>query len=220
VTGAPRNRAWVAVGIVLSAAFALLAHAAIIDGVPPMIGAALSLVPLTLLLAWALRRAPRRGLAVLAFAAAAIGLALGWRALEQHFTDLLFIEHAGVNLVLGVVFGRTLLAGREPLCTRFARLVHGDITVQAERYSRGVTIAWAAFFAAMFTLSCALYVTEQRAAWSMLANFVNPALVVALFVVEYALRLRMLPEQPPIGVLGGLRAFTRHFARAHAESSR
>ena len=220
MTGAPRNRAWVAVGIVLSAAFALLAHAAIVDGVPPMVGAALSLVPITLLVAWALRRAPRRGLAALAIAAAAIALALGWRALEQHFTDLLFVEHAGVNLALGVLFGRTLLAGREPLCTRFARLVHGSITAQAERYSRGVTIAWTVFFAAMFTTSCALYLTEQRAAWSMLANFVTPALVVTMFVVEYAVRLRMLPEQPPIGILGGVRVFTRHFQRPHVESPR
>jgi len=220
VTGAPRNRAWVAVGIALSAAFALLAHAAIVDGVPPMVGAALSLVPLTLLLAWAVRRAPRRGLAAAAIAAAAVALALGWHALEQHFTDVLFIEHAGGNLVLGWVFGRTLLAGREPLCTSFSRLVHGTITPRAERYSHGVTVAWTVFFAAMFTASCALYLGGQRAAWSLLANFLTPALVVAMFVGEYTMRLRMLPEQPPIGVLGGLRAFARHFARAHVESPR
>ncbi len=218
MTGAPRNRAWVAVGIVLSAAFALFAHAAIVEGVPPRVGAALSLVPVALLLAWAMRRTPRRGLVAIAIAAAAVALALGWRALEQHFTDLLFIEHAGVNLGFGVLFGRTLLAGREPLCTSFARLVHGHLTAQHERYSRGVTIAWTAFFATIFTASCALYLTEQRAAWSLLANFVAPALVVAMFVVEYAVRLRMLPDQPPIGVLGGLRAFTRHFA--HVESPR
>jgi uncharacterized membrane protein len=220
VTGAPRNRAWVAVGIALSAAFALLAHAAIVDSVSPTVGAALSLVPMTLLLAWAVRRAPRRGLAAGAIAVGAVGLALGWRELERHFTDVLFIEHAGVNLILGIVFGRTLVGGREALCTRFARLAHGTITPRAERYSRGVTIAWTAFFAAMFTVSCALYLAEQRAAWSMLANFLNPALVVAMFVVEYAVRLRMLPDQPPIGILGSVRVFTRHFERAHVESPR
>jgi uncharacterized membrane protein len=218
VTGAPRNRAWVAVGVVLSAAFALLAHAAIVEGVPPGIGAALSLVPLTLLLAWSVRRSPRRGLA--GAAAAALALLVGWHVLEQHFTDLLFVEHAGINLMLCILFGRTLLGGREALCTTFARLVHGTLTPRSERYSRGVTIAWTSFFATMFTASCVLYLAEQRAAWSMLANFVNPALVVTLFVVEYAVRLRALPEQPPIGILGGVRAFTRHFDRAHLESPR
>jgi uncharacterized membrane protein len=222
VTGALRNRAWVAVGVALSAAFALLAHAAIVDGVPPTVGAALSLVPMTFLLVLLVRRAPHRGLAAVAVAVAVgvIGLVLGWRELERHFTDLLFIEHAGMNLLLGILFGRTLVAGQEPLCTRFARIAHGSLTPRGERYSRGVTVAWTLFFAGMFTTSCVLYLTDQRAAWSMLANFLTPALVAAMFVVEYAVRLRMLPEQPPIGILGGVRVFTRHMGRAHVESPR
>jgi uncharacterized membrane protein len=122
--------------------------------------------------------------------------------------------------VLGWVFGRTLLAGREPLCTSFSRLVHGTITPQAERYSHGVTVAWTVFFAAMFTASCVLYLGGQRAAWSLLANFLTPALVVAMFVVEYAMRLRMLPEQPPIGVLGGIAGVRAPLPRAHVESPR
>ena len=53
---------------------------------------------------------------------------LGWPLLEQHFPSMFFVEHAGANLVLAIVFGRTLArGGREALCTRFARLLHGEI---------------------------------------------------------------------------------------------
>ena len=220
MTAAPRNRPWVALGIVLSAAFALLAHAAIVDGVPRSVGAALSLVPLVLLALLAARRARHRAAVAGTIALAAAALWLGWGGLELHFTDLFFLEHAGANLLLGVIFGRTLAAGREPLCARFARLVHGSLTPEVERYARGVTVAWTAFFVAIFALSCVLYLGNFRAAWSLLANFVTPALVVAMFVVEYAVRLRMLPNHERVGIMGGVRAFSRHFAQARFETPR
>jgi hypothetical protein len=114
------------------------------------VGAACPSFPLTLLLAWACA-APAARLAAAAIASPRSPSRSAGTPLEQHFTDVLFIEHAGGNLVLAWVFGRTLLAGREPLCTSFSRLVHGTITPQAERYSHGVTVAWTVFFAAMFT---------------------------------------------------------------------
>jgi uncharacterized membrane protein len=220
VTGAPRNRAWVALGILLSVGFAILAHAAIVDGVPPAVGATLSLVPLSLLAFWAARRSRHRAAVVAAIALAAVALGLGWRELERHFSDLFFIEHAGANLALAVVFGRTLAAGHDPLCTRFARLVHDHLPPEVVAYSRQVTVAWTAFFALMFVVSCALYLGNLRPAWSLLANMINPLLIVAMFVVEYAVRVRVLPHWERVGILGGVRAFSRHFGQARLETPR
>jgi len=76
------------------------------------------------------------------------------------------------------------------------------------------------FFASMFTLSCALYLGGLHAAWSLLANFLNAILVVALFVVEYAVRHRVLPNWERAGILGGVRAFSRHFGQARPEAQR
>ena len=157
MTGAARNRAWVAVGIALSAAFALLAHAAIVNGVPPISAprSARSGHPPS---AWALRRAPRPG-----FAASRCGhgdrVGLGWHALEQHFTDLLRRARRREPRAGRGVRAHPL-AGGEPSCTRCApgaRRHH-----RARRaHLRGVTIA-CAFFAAMFTPR-ARFLTEQRA---------------------------------------------------------
>lgn len=220
MTAAAGNRAWVVLGILLSAAFAVLAHAALVDGVPRSVGAALSLVPLALVAAWVVRRARHRALALGLSALGALALVLAWGGLERHFPDVFFLEHAGTNLALGFLFGRTLAAGREPLCTRFARLVHGELPPEVERYSRQVTVAWTAFFGALFTLSCALYLGGLREAWSLLANFLTAALVVAMFGIEYAVRLRMLPNWNHAGVMGGVRAFSRHFAEPRAEARR
>jgi uncharacterized membrane protein len=83
-------------------------------------------------------------------------------------------------------------------------------------YTRRITVAWAAFFAAMCTASCILYLTGFREAWSVLANILTPALIAVLFVVEYAVRRWALPHHDSGGILAGVRAFRRHMAGSHA----
>ncbi len=208
---APRSRAWVALAVLLSAGFALLAHFAIVDELTPTVGALLSLIPVTALALYAVRRSRHRAAALVAILAFGALLWMGWGTLQRHFPDLFFVEHAGANLVLAFVFGRTLFGGREALCTRFARLLHGTLPVEVERYSRRVTAAWTIFFATLFALSCTLYFGGFLAAWSVLANILSPILIVAMFMVEYAIRHRVLPQWERVGLLGGIRAFSRHF---------
>src|SRR5690606_14295161 len=200
----------------LPAASALGARAAIVDGVPPAVGAALSLVPAAIIVLALVRRSRRPLVGLAAIAAAAIALLLGWEQLEAHFPDVFFVQHAGINLALAILFGRTLAAGREPLVARFARLIHGELPPEVERYTRGVTIAWTVFFLALFTTSCALYFGGFLAAWSLLANLLSPILIAAMFVVEYGVRHRALPNWERVGILGGVRAFSRHFASSRA----
>jgi uncharacterized membrane protein len=220
VTPSGRRGSWTAVVVVLSVGFAVLAHAAIIDGVPPAVGAVLSLVPVGFFLLWLVRRSGRPVLGFAAVAAAAAALFFGWETLEAHFPDLFFVEHAGINLLLAIVFGRTLLGAREPLVSAFARIIHGAIPPEVERYTRKVTAAWTLFFASLFATSCALYVGGFLGAWSLLANILSPVLIAAMFVVEYAVRLRALPNWERVGILGGIRAFSRHFGAARFEAPR
>lgn len=216
MTPGVRPRLGVALAVVLSIAFAVLAHGALVQALPPAVGAALSLVPVSLLLWWALGRNRLRFAALLLLAAAAAALWFGWEQFERYFPNLFFVEHAGANLLLAVIFGRTLAAGREPLCTRFARLMHEHLPPEVERYTRQVTIAWTAFFVALFALSCALYFAGFLSAWSYLVNFLSPLLIGAMFAVEYVVRHRVLPDWERIGVLGGIRAFSRHFQAQRA----
>ena len=208
------SRAFIAVGIALSAAFAVLAHAALVEGVSPAVGASLSVLPLALLALWAVRRSRHPEAIAVAVLAAGLAVWIGWGRLERHFPDVLFVEHAATHLFLAALFGRTLAGGREPLITTFARLVHGNLPPEVVRYTRSVTIAWTLLFAGLFTASCALYLAGERAAWSMLANFATPIAVGAMFAIEYVVRHRVLPNWERVGILGGVRAFTRHFSQA------
>lgn len=220
MTGSGVRGAGLALGIALPVGFALLAHAAIIEGVPPAVGAALSLVPLALLASWAARRSHHRIGVIAAIVAVALAFAFGWKELERHFPDLFFVEHAGANLVLAFVFGRTLAPGREPLVTRFALIIHGSLPPEVAGYTRKVTIAWTVFFATLCAVSSALYLGRFVEAWSVLANILSPFLVGGMFVAEYMVRLRALPHWEQVGIIDGVRAFSRHFGRAPLESPR
>ena len=137
---------------------------------------------------WAIPAA--RAPVLLAMASAAVAVWLGWSLLEANFTHLFFLEHAGANLILGLIFGRTLVGNSEPLCTRFARLIHGSLLPDVALYTRRVTLAWTIFFFMLFAVSCALYLGGFLEAWSILANIASPLLVATMFAVEYAVRLR------------------------------
>ncbi len=208
MTSGPRSRAGLA--LALSAAFAIAAHYAIVQGLGPA-GAALSLIPVVLLAAWLARRPGRRILVLATAALVAFLLWLGWGTFERNFPGLFFIEHAGAMLALAIVFGRSLAGERDSLCTRLARLLHVTLPPDVERYTRKVTVAWTLFFTSLFVLSCALYLGGFLAAWSLLANLITPILIAAMFVGEYVVRHRALPDWERVGVLGGIRAFSRHF---------
>jgi uncharacterized membrane protein len=220
VTGERRSRPFRAVLVVLFLAGAVLAHFTIVDRFSPALGAALSLVPLSFLALWAARRSPHRAWTAAAVVLVAIALWAGWGMLERRFASVFFLEHAGGNALLAVVFGRTLAAGREPLCTRFARILHPTLPPEVQAYTRGITLAWTIFFAALASLSAALYLGGFLTAWSVLATMASPILVGLMFVVEYAVRLRALPNWERVGLLGGIRAFSRHFAAAPLETPR
>lgn len=220
MTSGERTRASVSIAVAVSIAFALLAHFAIIDGLTPTVGALLSLLPVAILGFWATRRARHREFVLVGAGAIAIALWFGWGTVERNFPSIFFIEHAGTNLVLAILFGRTLVGSREPLCTRFARMLHGTLPPEVIRYTRQVTVAWTVFFLTLFSLSCILYLGKFVTAWSVLANIASPILVGLMFLVEYAVRHRVLPHWERIGILGSIRAFSRHFGTAQVEAPR
>ncbi|MEP6657675.1 MAG: hypothetical protein ABJC33_10600 [Betaproteobacteria bacterium] len=215
-----RRHSVVALLVLLLIGCAMLAHYAIAVAKSPTLGALLSLVPVSGVGVAAASRARHRAPVLLAMASAAVAVWLGWSLLEANFTHLFFLEHAGANLILGLIFGRTLVGNSEPLCTRFARLIHGSLLPDVALYTRRVTLAWTIFFFMLFAVSCALYLGGFLEAWSILANIVSPLLVVTMFAAEYAMRLRALPNQTRVGILVGVRAFRHHFKAAPVEAPR
>jgi len=142
-----------------------------------------------------------------------IALWAGWSVLENHFGLVYWLQHVGMQLILFMTFGRTLIAGRQPLCTRFAEAVHGPVTPQREIYTRQVTVAWTLFFVAMALVSTLLFFLAPLAIWSVFANFLTLPLVALMFIAEYWVRRRVLPDMRHTRILDAVRAFRNTPAR-------
>jgi len=130
-----------------------------------------------------------------------------WGVLERNFSWVYFLQHAGTYAMLAAMFGVTLARGRQPLCTRFAEVVHGSLTPEEVHYSRQVTLAWTLFLLAISLVSSALFFLVSIEVWSVFANFLSFPLILLMFVVEYGVRRRKLPHQKKHSIMDGMRAY-------------
>ena len=188
-------------------AYPLLAHYTNKTAHDGNLGALVAIAPVVLIalaLAW---RSPRRFIMLGMLVLSCIALWAGWSALENHFGLVYWLQHVGMQLILFMTFGRTLIAGRQPLCTRFARAVHAVVTPQHEIYTRQVTIAWTLFFAAMALTSTLLFFLAPLASWSIFANFLTLPLIALMFIAEYWVRRWVLPDIQNAHILDAVRAF-------------
>jgi uncharacterized membrane protein len=146
----------------------------------------------------------------------ALGLAVTlwqWGWLEDHVDAVYLIQHAGMHAVLGIWFGGSLLAARNgtglALISRLATRLHGPLPEPILRYTIVVTGVWTGYFLLMAATSCALFVFGSLHAWSILANLVTLPLTVAIFIVEYLVRLRLHPDFEHVSIIEGVRAFMK-----------
>lgn len=167
---------------------------------------------ISLVLAW---RLPRRIVMLGVLSLACVALWMIWPALEKYYGLVYWIQHVGMQLILLMTFGRTLFAGRQPLCTRFAEAVHPPLTLQHEVYARQVTIAWTLFFAAMALISSLLFFLAPLAMWSVFANFLTLPLVASMFIAEYWVRRWIFPDMQRAHILDAVRAFRASSARPY-----
>ena len=161
--------------------------------------------PLTvgLLLLWRAHLAA----AVLGAAAAAVLLRHYWPVLERSFTWVYLLQEGGLYSVLAASFGQSLFGGRVALCTQIADKVHGPLTPQELRYTRRVTAAWTLFFVLITAATLSLYLFAPLRIWSLFANFCVLPLIGLMFVAEYAVRRRVLPQVPRGGILAAVRVY-------------
>lgn len=177
------------------------------------LGALVSIAPvvaIALLLSW---KSSRRLFMLGMLALSCVALMAGWSALQLHFGLVYWLQHVSLQLLLLMTFARTLIAGRQPLCTRFAEAVHAPLTAKHEVYARHVTIAWTLFFAAMALASTLLFFLAPLATWSVFANFLTLPLVALMFIAEYRVRRYVLPEMQNMHILDAVRAFRNTPAR-------
>lgn len=202
-------------GALLIILYAVLVHHVNASGQATALGAVLVLLPfIGIGMTLALNAGSR--LAGLSILIATIAAAWWQWALIKHNTGLIFwMQDVSLMMMLLLTFGRTLLAGSVPLCVQFAKVLHGELSPDHERYARQVTVAWTLFFAIMIMISSLLFFLAPLVIWSFFVNFLTLPLVGLMFVVELMVRRRVLAYLPPSHLLDAVRAYLNRSARMH-----
>jgi uncharacterized membrane protein len=181
--------------------------------------AAVGVLPIAVAALMALWRLPRwavRGAGVLALGAL---LAWLWPRLRHNVALLYYIQHLGIHIALGVLFGKSLLGPGDALITRMARRIFGDdLSERKLRYTRGATLAWTVFFFVNALISTGLFIWAPPAIWSIHANVLTGPLIGLMFLGEHLVRLRVLPPHERPGLADIRRAYQRESARRSAGS--
>lgn len=116
------------------------------------------------------------------------------------------LSHAGFFAALGLGLGATLRGpGPDPI-TQLAQRLDPSWRPEMAAYTRGVAIAWTAFFLGQCVISGLLAAFAPRDVWSLFVNVLDLPLVAAMFVGEYLLRRHRFPAHPHIGFMGVVRA--------------
>ncbi len=119
---------------------------------------------------------------------------------------MLFLPPILINLLLCFLFARTLSAGSTPLISAFARVAHGhELDEVTQRYTRAVTQLWVYVFMLLALLSFLLALFTPLEVWSLFTNFINYMLVLAVFFIEYQVRIRHLSHLDHPGFIGFMR---------------
>lgn len=193
--------------------YPVLAHYTLMNVQNGTAGAGVAVAPVFVVgLVFAWKSSPR-WLWLCLFMLAGLAGAAGWTLLEHHFGMVYWMQDAGMQCVLFMAFGRTLFGARKPLCTQFAEMAHGSITLQHAHYARKVTWAWSAFFGLMATISTLLFFLAPLTVWSVFANFLTLPLIALMFIVEFGVRRRVLPKRSNGHILDSLRLWRDHSNR-------
>jgi uncharacterized membrane protein len=202
-----RRRLQLAAIIAFAVAYAGLSHYGNSVAKTHDLGVGLALGPVLtvgLLLLW---RGTHLWVALLAAAAGAVVLRLYWPVLERNFSLVYLLQEGGFYSLMAASFGGSLLGDRVALCTQLADQVHGPLTPQEVLYTRRVTAAWALFFLLITAATLILFLFAPLRLWSLFANFCVLPLIGLMFVAEYAVRQRVLPQVPRRGILAAVRVY-------------
>jgi uncharacterized membrane protein len=194
---------------VAAVVYAVLAHLSNSQPSARGLGVVLAIGPLLLvplLISWNSRfRLP----CLLACALACWFVQRHWSFLAGQVSLIYLLQQGGAYAGVGALFARSLLPGQTPLCTHWAALVHGPLSPALLRYTRRVTAAWVVFFAMLTAALILLYALAPLGVWSAFANFCAFPLVIAMFVGEYLVRGRVLPDMRHAGIMAGARLYLR-----------
>lgn len=195
--------------------YALLVHHVNASGQATALGVLLVIVPFIGIGITLALNARSRWIGVLLLVGTIVVAWWQWALIKNNTGLIFWMQDVSLMLLLLLTFGRTLLAGRKPLCVQFAQMLHSTLTPAHERYARQVTVAWTLFFAIMAIISSLLFFLTPLAIWSFFVNFMTLPLVGLMFLAEFLVRGRVLSNLPPSHILDAVRAYLNRSARVH-----
>lgn len=200
--------------LLLMAAWVVAAHVGSAGWGNADFNAAVAVLPIAAALLMALWRLPQwavRAAGVLALLAL---LAWLWPQLRHNVPLLYYLQHLGIHVALGVLFGKSLLGPGDALITRLARRIFGhELSARKVRYTRGATLAWTVFFFVNALVSTLLFIWAPPAIWSVHANLLTGPLIGLMFLVEHIWRMCVLPPHERPGIAAIVQAYRRESAQ-------
>ncbi len=197
-----------------------LVRSAFIAGQPAPVHLALALIPVLALGYWLVMRSHVRPVWVIMLLLAAAAVTLLGMQERWNLAVAYGIPHAAINLFLLWFFGRTLVRGREPLITRFARRLHETLAPEIEVYTRRVTLAWCFFFAAQIMLSILLFAFAPVSVWLLFISLLTFPLLALMFLGEYIYRVMRYPKHPRVSIWKAIQVFSKDFSVSRSANVR
>ena len=194
---------------VAGAAYLAFSHLLTVAERPSLLMLALGVTPLTVMALLAAWHSRMRWWALTLLAALAFAVLLYLEELRNHVNWLYFVQHVGAMILLAITFGGTLGRGdTDALCSRVTRLMlPGPADPAYMRYTCKVTVVWTVYFIASGVLSVGLFFFGPIAIWSYFANLLTPVMVGLMFVVEYLVRVRVLPDRAHFSIVQTIQAY-------------
>lgn len=177
------------VSLLLLASYPVTLHLGVLGGV---MWPALAILAALFLLPPLLRR-PTVG-RLLWLVAGVVVLVLLFRLAPETVQTIIYAPPLLINLLLFLLFARSLLPGHEPFASHVARLLHDRPSQVLLNYTRTVTLAWAVFLAVILCEVIYLGLFASLELWSLFTNFYNYLFMGLFFLLEYSLRGFFVPS--------------------------
>jgi uncharacterized membrane protein len=207
--------------LLLMVAWVVAAHVGSTGWGNASFNAAVGVLPIAVAVLMALWRLPQWSLRAAGVLALGALLAWLWPQLRHNVPLLYYLQHLGIHVALGVLFGKSLFGPDEALITRMARRIFAhELSARKVRYTRGVTLAWTVFFFVNALVSTLLFIWAPPAIWSIHANLLTGPLVGVMFLVEHIWRMCVLPPHERPGSAAIVQAYRRESAQGSAPPPR
>jgi uncharacterized membrane protein len=200
---------------VVGAAYLGFSHLLTINEHPNLLMLAVGVTPLTVMAVLAAWHSKLRGLALLMLAMLTLLVVLYLDKLRDHVNWLYFMQHVGAMSLLAITFGSTLgRSDEDALCSRVTRLLlPSPADPVYMRYTWKVTLVWTAYFILSAMLSVGLFFFGPLTVWSLFANLLTPVTVGLMFVAEYLVRVRVLPDREHYSIAQIIQAYRTYERR-------